>query len=305
MNPFDNWLPAPVEPAVHLTGEEAAEWMQAIGWCPRKPVAGLRVAGDAIGGVDFALARLEHNSRHAAMTRPDVGVAVLSVDTGELRIRGEGMDETMHEGDVLLYPTPARFDIESEKPYGVVELSFEENRLYRFWEGLPERPVIVRAETTIARIVRPTIRTGLEARLDPDAPTWPLLRGVFEPLVSGLLVVIGPPIASGTTADTAELVRTAIGTITARRQEPDFDPQALADELDVPLADLEEAFVCTGRTPTQFLRAARVDSAREMLARRVLPSWHDQQELAVLAGFPTGKEMRRAIRLQDLEDAER
>ncbi|AND15298.1 hypothetical protein [Rathayibacter tritici] len=301
MKPFDDWLPAPLEPRDTHVGAAAAKWMRAIGWSPQGPTEALQLAGDAIRGREHTLARLRHNARAVTLLREGVGLAILAVDEGALRIRGGGIDETLRSGDLVLYATPACFVIESDRQYTAVEITLAQSRLHRFWLGLPERPTVLRASDPSATLAVTMIRAGAELRGEPDAPTWANLLSTFEALLAAVLMTIGPPLLPGTPPATAELIRRAVAVVVEGHADPAFDAEAVADELSVPLSELETAMCRTGRTVQWYLRAARVDSAREMLARRVRASFREQQELAGAAGFSSAREMRRAIAEQEQE----
>ncbi|WP_146078268.1 hypothetical protein [Rathayibacter rathayi] len=301
VKPFDNWLPAPLEPRDDRVGDAAAEWMRAIGWSPQGPTEALQLAGDSLRGREHTLARLRHNAPVVTLLREDAGLAILAVDEGELRICGEGIDETLRSGDLMLQTTPARFVVSSDRQYTALEITLAQSRLHRFWLGLPQRPTVLRARDPTATLAVATIRAGAELRLEPDAPTWANLLSTFEALLAAVLMTIGPPLPAGTPPPTAELIRRAVAIVVKGHADPTFDPQAVADELSVPLPELETAISRTGRTLEWYLRAARVDSAREMLARWVRASLREQQELARSAGFSSAREMRRAIAEQEAE----
>lgn len=283
MRPFDDWMPAPVTPAVQLTGDAAAAWMLTLGW--KEPRAGgLRIAGDAAHDSGFSIARVQHSPGRVEVAHEGPGVGVLLVTEGELRIS----DADKPIRGALLFPTPACFTLESATPFAVVELVYGAAHLAEFWMPLPEQPTAVRPETAALQFLLPTAIAALEARPGPEAPSWPLLREMFAMLISGLVVESGP--------NGGNLVRAAIEVIARDREDADVDVPALAAELGVTVGELEAAFAGAGKTPGGVLRAARAAGARTMLARRPGATESDLAAVAELAGFRTVGEMLEAIR---------
>lgn len=282
MQPFDDWMPARIAPAVQLTGDAAAAWMLALGWEESRADA-LRIAGDVARDSDFSLARVQHSPGRVEVVHEGPGLGVLLVAEGELRIHG---GNELVQG-ALLFPTPARFTLESATPFAVVEIVYGAGHLGGFWMPLPEQPTVVGAETTTLQFLLPTAIAAVESRPEPDAPSWPLLREMLATLIGGLVVEVWP---SG-----RGLVHAAVEVIARNRDDADVDVPALAAELEVTVGELEAAFEATGRTAGGMLRAARAAGARAMLARRQWVTESDLEAVAELAGFTTAGDMLKAV----------
>ncbi|QWL29369.1 hypothetical protein [Rathayibacter toxicus] len=295
VRPFDDWKPEPSEPAIHLAGQAAANWMSTFGWRPETPFSALQIAGDIVRDHDFLLARITHNARRVERHRAENGIAIILVHDGTLSIRGEGIDTTLQREDTLVHRTPATFTLESELPQSAVEIMIGASRLSRFWTGVTKRPGVVNAEFVLTRLLLVSAISVLEMHVDPTSPSWPSIRESVETLVGAVVAEAGPPVPPSTPSDTVTLIRHAFEFIGLQRENPDFTERSLAEELAVSLDALQTAFTYTGRTPVQTIRAARTASARVMLARRTTCTWLDLGTIARFSGFTSPDELDEAL----------
>ncbi|KZX21316.1 hypothetical protein [Rathayibacter tanaceti] len=166
---FREHRPAPR--GINLAAQAAARWMTGFGWSTRGSTAGLRVFGNVLDDEDFTIARVWHTARRVDRRSERWGVAVVLVVEGTLSVRSDGFHAILSEGQGLVHRTSSALSVESEQPHGTVEVLLGNDYLDRYWNDVPERPVVLGTDLASSRVLLATTMSTLSSTVKPGETT--------------------------------------------------------------------------------------------------------------------------------------
>ncbi|KTR96332.1 hypothetical protein NS220_02605 [Microbacterium testaceum] len=290
---------SPVQPPrVALLGAAAQRWFTTRGW-HAEPLAGsdpLRVFADEVSVDSFMVRRVWHTAavltpiapRLAAEPQPGILLQVegdLTVDSfvsDPVRLSAGG-SARIGPGILPAYRAPqstARIEVRSRSRLATA----------REVQGV----LAVDTLTSSWRLLANTVNALLNGEVDTDADSFTAVQSAIEYLASAVASEIAPvvPPAERDTTTTAftRLRLRSEHVIHRHANSPEFTVAVLADKLGVSRSYLARAYVGTDTTPSERIRAVRLELAAGASADV------SGETRATRAGFSSSRAFKRAER---------
>lgn len=281
-------------PRAAFQGEAARRWFSHRGWRavppPGAPI--LRVFAHEMDTPFFTVRRIWHTAATMTPIPPGAGegepTVLLQVD-GELIVGDSGKSIALPAGGSALVPPGIIPTYVSHQATARIEIRSRPRMATRPWtDGI----ISASTPTTSWRLLANTVTTLLNDVADPEESSFAAVQSALEFLASAVALEIAP----GGNVSSRETTASSLETLRARSERlirqraasPSFSVGALAEQLEVSPSYLARAYRGTGATPSERIRAVRLDLATDV------PLELGGTARASLAGFSSRRAFIRA-----------
>lgn len=281
-------------PRVAFQGEAARRWFSLRGWRAIVPPGAsvLRVFADEMDTPFFTVRRVWHTAATMTPIPSPAGegapTVLLQVD-GELIVGDAAKCVTLPAGGSALIPPGVIPTYVSHQATARIEIRSRPRMATPPWtNGI----VSASTPTTSWRLLANTVTTLLNDVADPEEASFAAVQSALEFLASAVALEIAP----GEKVSNREATASALANLHARSERvirqraasPSFSVGALAEHLGVSPSYLARAYRGTGATPSERIRAVRLDLATDV------PLDLGGTARASLAGFTSHRALIRA-----------
>lgn len=281
---------------------DAIRWLAERGWSvTASRSAALRLYVDELSTPRITIRRIWHTpmtlefTGESDDTGPSAGLVLQVEGDAQLSI-GQQATHVLRPYSTAVFSTSADMRLISHKPTARVEVLARQ--LHPRWlDEDPGRIVDREGAGPSWSVFTSLTNAVMNAAVDPSRTSFPMIEDALESAAFALLAdaqVAVPAAGIGGRLD--ELYEEACRVIRQRAGDVNFTVQHLADHLGVSRRYLSKSFAARGERPNWRLRDERVSLALRMLNHSPTTRTPDSDKVAALAGFPSSRAMREALR---------
>ncbi|WP_426323609.1 hypothetical protein [Microbacterium sp. E-13] len=291
-----------METQLDLFDAEAIRWLAERGWSvTASRSATLRLYVDELSTPRITIRRIWHTPMtlvfNGASSGAGAGAGLVLQVEGDAQLSiGQQATHVLRPYSTAVFPTSAQMRLISHKPTARVEVLTRV--MHPGWLDKDMSRIVDREAAAPSWSVFTSLTNAvMNAAVDPSRTSFPMIEDALESAAFALLTdaQIGVS-AAGSGGRLDELYEDACRLIRQQAGDVNFTVQNLADHLGVSRRYLSKSFAARGERPYRRLRDERVNLALRMLRQSSTTRIADSGKVAVLAGFPSHRAMREALR---------